>query len=83
VVEFGDKDLKPIAHLILNVFRTFRIIRVTEKEIDGKKVYESSNFTLINFYLINMGPTKENRLTLNLLIIQVIKIFKFCILSVL
>ena len=39
----------------------------------SKKIrYESSNFTIINFYLVWMGPTREDNLTFSLLVIQVI-----------
>ena len=63
-----------------------KLIRVTEKvveEIEKKDdnskqkliQYESTNFTIINFYLTLVGPTKENKLTLSLLIIQSIFCF--------
>lgn len=77
-VEFSDKDLKkPFAKLIFATYRLLGLIRVNEKKNnESKQQYESSNFTLINFYLIKMGPTREDRLTFNLLILQVNFTFK-------
>ena len=83
---FYEKDLSKLSRIIFVIFRTLRFIKVTEKLVDdsvdkksGKKsgqiCYESSNFTLINFYLTLIGPTKEDTLTFHLLIIQVILIF--------
>lgn len=75
-VEFQEKDLKFLSKLIFKVFRLFGLIKVTEKvnTENNKQIitYESSNFTIINFYLIKMGPTREGILTRNLMIIQVI-----------
>ena len=81
VVVFYDKDLSKISKLIFLIFRTLRFIKVTEKVVDetvdknGQKskqiCYESSNFTIINYYLTIMGPTKEDKLTFHLLIVQV------------
>ena len=68
---FYDKDLSKLAKLMLYIIRTLRFIRVTEKLDEGKICYESSNFTIINFYLTIMGPTREDKLTRNLMIIQV------------
>lgn len=74
-VEFYDKDLSLIGKLIFIVFRIFRLIKVTETvESDRKKEaikYTSSNFTIINLYLTIMGPTRENVLTRNLIVLQV------------
>jgi UDP-N-acetylglucosamine--dolichyl-phosphate N-acetylglucosaminephosphotransferase len=62
----------------------FKLIRVTEKVVEeiekdnSKKKfiqYESTNFTIINFYLTIVGPTKENKLTFSLLIIQSVSCF--------
>lgn len=82
VVVFYEKDLSKISKVIFVVFRALGFIRVTEKlveEVSDKKsdkkssqmCYESSNFTIINFYLIKMGPTREGKLTTNLLLLQV------------
>ena len=75
IVQFYDKDLSALSKLIFYVFRLFGLIRVTQKEVDDAKgkliLYESSNFTIINFYLIKMGPTREDKLTFNLLVVQV------------
>ncbi|RNA15523.1 UDP-N-acetylglucosamine--dolichyl-phosphate N-acetylglucosaminephosphotransferase [Brachionus plicatilis] len=75
VVQFYDKDLSKISQLIFKVFRLFRFIRVTEKLDDKDKKlvqYESSNFTIINFYLTVFGPKREDQLTKQLLTLQII-----------
>lgn len=78
VVVFYEKDMSKLSKLIFVVFRLFGLIRVNEKvtiEKDKKIIsYESSNFTLINFYLTKFGPLNEGTLTTHLLIVQV-KIF--------
>jgi hypothetical protein len=91
-VQFSDKDLKtPLSKFIFFVYRLLGLIKVTEttsvdvgetKKKDNNKLttivqYESSNFTLINFYLIRMGPTREDRLTFNLLAVQVNEKFRY------
>ncbi len=91
-VQFSEKDLKkPLSKLIFFFYSLLGLIKVTEttsddvgetKKKDNNKLgkivqYESSNFTLINFYLIKMGPTREDRLTFNLLVVQVNKEFSF------
>lgn len=72
LVTIYEKDLSKISKVIFTVFRLLRLINVTEKVVDDQICYESSNFTIINFYLIWMGPTKEDRLTFHLLILQVV-----------
>lgn len=68
-----EKDFNKISKLLFVLFRTLGLIKVTvKKDNDGNVCYESSNFTIINFYLIWMGPTREDKLTFNLLILQVI-----------
>lgn len=85
-VEFCDKDLSKLGKLIFLVFRLVRVIRVSEKVVDeehkdkskGKTVhYVSTNFTIINLYLNVMGPTRENVLTRNLMILQVFIFYFF------
>ena len=78
LVQFSDKDLGKLAKVILFIYRMLGLIKVTEKrtlEKDKSLVYyESSNFTIINYYLIKMGPTREDKLTFNLLLVQVNKL---------
>lgn len=80
-VVFYAKDLNKISKLLFWVFRSFGLVKVTEKLVDEHDkeniCYESSNFTLINFYLTKMGPTGEGKLTFNLLIVQVFKFLFF------
>jgi hypothetical protein len=79
VVEFYDKDLSKLSKLIFFLFRTFKLVRVSERVVEddktakGRKLihYQSTNFTIINLYLNIMGPTRENKLTRNLIILQV------------
>ena len=75
-VEFCDKDLSRLGKLIFWAFRLVRVIRVSEKIVDDHKEkrvvhYTSTNFTIINLYLNIMGATREDRLTRNLMILQV------------
>jgi len=70
-VVFFDKDLTSLSRRILAVYRFVGLVRVVETSKDGLVCYESSNFTLINYYLVKMGPTGEGKLTNQLLIIQV------------
>lgn len=78
VTVFQEKDLSQLSKIIFKVFRLFRFIKVTEKIVDGSSEtkgqiqYESSNFTLINLYLIHMGSTREDKLTKHLLVLQVV-----------
>ena len=76
---FNENDLGKLGLLFFHVWRMFGFIKVSKKtsenENDKNKkiiIYESSNFTLINLYLVIMGPTRENKVTLHLLILQVI-----------
>jgi UDP-N-acetylglucosamine--dolichyl-phosphate N-acetylglucosaminephosphotransferase len=75
-VTFYDKDMSRLAKLIFVLYRLFGLIKVNEKLIDEKDkkniCYESSNFTIINFFLNIIGPTREGRLTFGLIILQVI-----------
>ena len=75
-MQFSEKELTKLSRVIFFVYRLLGLIRVTEKRVEGEKeknvaLYESSNFTIINFYLIKMGPTREYKLTFNLLMVQV------------
>jgi hypothetical protein len=78
VVQFSDREVSKLSMFIFTVWRTFGFVRVTQKTVEddkdkNKKIthYESTNFTLINLYLVIMGPTKENKLTFSLLVVQV------------
>ena len=75
-VTFYDKDMSRLAKIIFVLYRLFGLIKVNEKLIDEKDkkniCYESSNFTIINFFLNIIGPTREGRLTFGLIILQVI-----------
>lgn len=55
----------------MTIFKTFKLVRWDEDK-DG--VVTCNNLTLINFVLINVGPTKEPNLTRTLLLIQVSQI---------
>jgi UDP-N-acetylglucosamine--dolichyl-phosphate N-acetylglucosaminephosphotransferase len=78
VVQFNEHDVSKLSMFIFSVWRAFGFIKVTKKTVEDENdknrkitTYESSNFTLINLYLVIMGPTRENRLTINLLVLQV------------
>lgn len=69
VTVFKKSELNVIGRFIMNVFRTFKIVK-WEEDNDG--VITCNNLTLINFVIIVNGPTKEPQLTMILLCIQVI-----------
>jgi hypothetical protein len=78
VVVFNDKSLNKLSKIVFFIYRKLRLIRVTERRLVDKNndiEYESTNFTIINLYLVIMGPTREDKLTTRLLIIQVTKPF--------
>lgn len=60
------KDLNFLSRLIINVFSWVRLI----DKIEDETSITINNMTLINLFLIKMGPTSEARLTLSLLCFQ-------------
>ncbi|KPI92646.1 UDP-N-acetylglucosamine--dolichyl-phosphate N-acetylglucosaminephosphotransferase [Papilio xuthus] len=62
------KDLNAISKLIINVFSFFHLIDKVEDEVS----ITINNLTLINLFLIKLGPMSELRLTVSLLMFQTV-----------
>ncbi|XP_012281058.1 UDP-N-acetylglucosamine--dolichyl-phosphate N-acetylglucosaminephosphotransferase isoform X2 [Orussus abietinus] len=67
VTVFNMADLNPVARLIMWMFKMLRLVRWQE----SNGVVTCNNLTLINFFLILIGPTKEPALTRMLMYFQV------------
>lgn len=63
-----DKPLRPIVGEVLKLLHAFRLLRV-ETDASGR-VTSTSNFTLINLWLVWRGPLREDRLATELLVLQ-------------
>jgi UDP-N-acetylglucosamine--dolichyl-phosphate N-acetylglucosaminephosphotransferase len=63
-----EKPLRPEVGEILKILHKFKLLRVA---LDGKgRVIESSNFTILNLWLVWRGPLREDRLALEILVMQ-------------
>lgn len=69
-------ELGSLGSLIVRIFRIFRLVEWEEKE----DIITLNNFTLINLILVYIGPTHEKKLTIILLITQILfSCIAFCI----
>ncbi|XP_038065851.1 UDP-N-acetylglucosamine--dolichyl-phosphate N-acetylglucosaminephosphotransferase-like [Patiria miniata] len=73
--KFKTKDLNILGRLVIQLFGMFRLIDIKQGVGENGEYTECNNFTLINFLLRLIGPTREPRLTTYMLIIQVIGSF--------
>ena len=65
-----EKPLRPVVGEALKVLARLRLVRV---ETNGKgRVTETSNFTILNLWLVWRGPLREDRLAVEVLIMQTI-----------
>jgi len=64
----ADKPLRPVVGEMLKVLHKLRLLRV-ESDSNGR-VTETSNFTILNLWLVWRGPLREDRLTVEILIMQ-------------
>ena len=65
-----EKPLRPVVGEALKVLARLRLVRV---ETDGKgRVTETSNFTILNLWLVWRGPLREDRLAVEVLIMKTI-----------
>lgn len=65
-----EKPLRPVVGEALKVLARLRLVRV---ETDGKgRVTETSNFTILNLWLVWRGPLREDRLAVEILIMQTV-----------
>lgn len=64
----AEKPLRPVVGEVLKLLYKFRLLRV---KTDGQgRVIESSNFTILNLWLVWRGPLREDRLAIEILIAQ-------------
>lgn len=59
----------------------FRTIKIVQWQKSSEDIVTCNNLTLINFLLINIGPTREPKLTLILMLLQVF-LYKNVILTI-
>ena len=64
----ADKPLRPVVGEALKLLHKLRLLRV-ETDADGR-VTETSNFTILNLWLVWRGPLREDRLAVEILIMQ-------------
>ncbi|RDL33661.1 Uncharacterized protein BP5553_08029 [Venustampulla echinocandica] len=69
VTEWQHPPKKPIA-MLLKLLHRLHLLRVTENE-EGT-IIESSNFTMLNLWLVWFGPKREDRLAIEILVMQVL-----------
>nr|XP_050869994.1 UDP-N-acetylglucosamine--dolichyl-phosphate N-acetylglucosaminephosphotransferase [Vespula vulgaris] len=69
VTVFKYSDLNSSGKFLMWVFRTIKIVQWQKSSED---IVTCNNLTLINFLLINIGPTREPKLTLILMLLQVV-----------
>ncbi|KAF7595895.1 tunicamycin resistance protein [Aspergillus hancockii] len=60
----------PLITAGLDLLHRLRLVRVTKN--DQGQIVESTNLTILNLWLVWMGPMKENRLAWNMVVVQVI-----------
>lgn len=66
----ADKPLRPVVGEVLKLLHKLRLLRV-ETDAEGR-VTETSNFTILNLWLVWRGPLREDRLAVEILIMQTI-----------
>ena len=72
VATFRPGDINAVGHLIVNVFRSLKMISYRKYEDDqGHVQIEVSNFTLLNLILRVAGPSEERDLAVYALGVQV------------
>ena len=69
MADFTQKPLKPPVELVLKVMGKLRLLKVEENERGA--VTGSSNFTIINLWLVWFGPMREDKLAMGLLTMQI------------
>ncbi|KAF2236959.1 hypothetical protein EV356DRAFT_521955 [Viridothelium virens] len=69
MADFTQKPLRPPVELVVKVLGNLRLLK-TEEDEEGR-VVRSSNFTIINLWLVWFGPMREDRLATGLLGMQI------------
>lgn len=62
------KPLRPIVGEVLKLLHTLKLVRVVVN--DRGRVTESTNLTILNLWLVWRGPLREDRLALEILVMQ-------------
>ena len=68
-----EKDSPPskLQTLFLNILASFPVLPLIKLERDDSgEIFESTNFTILNLWLVWFGPKREDRLAIELLIMQ-------------
>ncbi|MCJ1364791.1 tunicamycin resistance protein [Acarospora aff. strigata] len=68
VTQWQYPPARPVA-VILNVLHRLRLLHV-EKNGNGQ-IVESTNFTILNLWLVWFGPMREDRLAIGILVMQI------------
>lgn len=61
---------RPMIHSALELLRQFRLISIKKNE--KGEIIESTNLTILNLWLVLFGPTREDRLALNIVVLQIV-----------
>lgn len=64
----AEKPLRPVVGEVLKLLHRLRLLRVETDE--SGRVTETSNFTILNLWLVWRGPLREDRLAVEILIVQ-------------
>ncbi|KAF2763057.1 hypothetical protein EJ05DRAFT_459886 [Pseudovirgaria hyperparasitica] len=64
------KPLSPLVSAVMRLMHRLRLLRIVEN--DAGQITESTNFTIINLWLVWFGPMREDRLAIGLLTMQTI-----------
>lgn len=69
VATFTDqKPLRPLVGKAMKILHQTKLLRI---KVDGKgRVIESTNFTILNLWLVWRGPLREDRLAMEILVMQ-------------
>ncbi|KAI1377498.1 glycosyl transferase family 4-domain-containing protein [Hypoxylon crocopeplum] len=65
-----DKQPRPIIEKALRLLAQFKLLRL--KEDEQGRIEETSNFTILNLWLVWRGPMREDRLAKEILVMQTI-----------
>ncbi|KAL9090524.1 MAG: hypothetical protein Q9165_005285 [Trypethelium subeluteriae] len=67
--DFTQKPLRPLVEVVVKMLGKIKLLQIEEDE--KGKVIRSSNFTIINLWLVWFGPMREDRLAMGLLGMQI------------
>ena len=71
MTKWEDHPPSKFQNLFLNVLADFPLVPLIKLERDAKgQISESTNFTILNLWLVWFGPKREDRLAIELLLMQ-------------